>query len=148
MPRVESPFSSQFFWEDRRRLCSQGPRSLKLDHFKIDHGLSFFSSPQSPQPFCCCCCCCFFFSLCTTFKMCVLGGEFKNGFVISDHMDFSPPKLKRKIQKRIIYLGQRHVLLPLVMRKIEEKKQQTALILASVRIRTVLFLFERQSSLE
>ena len=145
MPRVESPFSSQFFQEDRRSLCSQGTRSLKLDHFKIDHGLSLFPSPQSPQSFCCCC---FFFSLCTTFKRCVFGGEFKNGSVISDHVDFSPPKLKPNIKKKD------HLpwttACPLAPRdeKNRGKKQQTALILASVRIRIVLFLFERQSSLE
>ena len=47
----------------------------------------------------------FLFSLCTTFKGCVFGGESKNGFLISDYMDSSLPKLKRKIKKRIIYLG-------------------------------------------
>ena len=62
---------------------------------------------------------------------------------------FFTTKTETEDQKGIIYLGQRHVLLLLVMRKnIEEKKQQIALILASVRIRIVLFLFERQSSLE
>ena len=147
MPRVESPFSSQFFWEDRRRLCSQGPRSLKLDHFKIDHGLSFFSSPQSPQPFCCCCCCCFFFSLCTTLDVRVRGRIQKRICDLRSYGFFTTKTETEDPKKDHLPWTKACPLAP-SDEKNRGKKQQTALILASVRIRTVLFLFERQSSLE
>ena len=44
-------------------------------------------------------------------------GESKNGFVISDHMDSSLPKKKRKIQKKDHLSWQRHVCVLLVGRK-------------------------------